>query len=186
MVLDPIPQPLLVHFFGSRPQPPTSPLYIAFVEFFLSRLKRCVCVCVYVCIYTHTLQYSLAVFSRVTSLFFFLLKRNATLLGLFRRCCSVFCATHKTATYHCDTHRNATLLALFYKCCLLGSFAGVAVYFVTKLQHITAIHTEMRLYEGFFTGVAVFCSVLQCLAVMCCSFVCCSVLQCVCMVEMLY
>ena len=26
MVLDPIPQPLPVHFFGSRPQPPTSPL----------------------------------------------------------------------------------------------------------------------------------------------------------------
>ena len=25
MVLDPIPQPLPVHFFGSRPQPPTSP-----------------------------------------------------------------------------------------------------------------------------------------------------------------
>ena len=25
MVLDPIPQPLHVHFFGSRPQPPTSP-----------------------------------------------------------------------------------------------------------------------------------------------------------------
>jgi len=28
MVLDPIPQSLPVHFFGSRPQPPTSPLYI--------------------------------------------------------------------------------------------------------------------------------------------------------------
>ena len=27
MVLDPIPQSLSVHFFGSRPQPPTSPLY---------------------------------------------------------------------------------------------------------------------------------------------------------------
>ena len=27
MVLDPIPQPLPVHFFGSRPQPPTSPPY---------------------------------------------------------------------------------------------------------------------------------------------------------------
>ena len=27
MVLDPIPQSLLVHFFGSRPQPPTSPDY---------------------------------------------------------------------------------------------------------------------------------------------------------------
>jgi len=26
MVLDPIPQSLPVHFFGSRPQPPTSPL----------------------------------------------------------------------------------------------------------------------------------------------------------------
>jgi len=25
MVLDPIPQPLTIHFFGSRPQPPTSP-----------------------------------------------------------------------------------------------------------------------------------------------------------------
>ena len=28
MVLDPIPQPLHVHFFGSRPQPPTSPSHI--------------------------------------------------------------------------------------------------------------------------------------------------------------
>ena len=28
MVLDPIPQSLPVHFFGSRPQPPTSHLYI--------------------------------------------------------------------------------------------------------------------------------------------------------------
>ena len=27
MVLDPIPQSLPVHFFGSRPQPPTSPVY---------------------------------------------------------------------------------------------------------------------------------------------------------------
>ena len=27
MVLDPIPQPLPVHFLGSRPQPPTSPFY---------------------------------------------------------------------------------------------------------------------------------------------------------------
>jgi len=29
MVLDPIPQSLPVHFFGSRPQPPTSPLWIS-------------------------------------------------------------------------------------------------------------------------------------------------------------
>ena len=28
MVLDPIPQPLPVHFFGSRPQPPTSPRHV--------------------------------------------------------------------------------------------------------------------------------------------------------------
>ena len=31
MVLDPIPQPLTVHFFGSRPQPPTSPIYTTHV-----------------------------------------------------------------------------------------------------------------------------------------------------------
>ena len=34
MVLDPIPQPLPVHFFGSRPQPPTS-RWEAFARFFL-------------------------------------------------------------------------------------------------------------------------------------------------------
>jgi len=32
MVLDPIPQPLPVHFFGSRPQPPTSPYDICWAQ----------------------------------------------------------------------------------------------------------------------------------------------------------
>ena len=34
MVLDPLPQTLPVHFFGSRPQPPTSPCDLRFQAFF--------------------------------------------------------------------------------------------------------------------------------------------------------
>ena len=39
MVLDPIPQPLPVHFFGSRPQPPTS-LHVHFAYFIHSYMSR--------------------------------------------------------------------------------------------------------------------------------------------------
>jgi len=42
MVLDPIPQPLPVHFFGSRPQPPTSHTYVSEV------LCKVMCVCVWI------------------------------------------------------------------------------------------------------------------------------------------
>jgi len=63
MVLDPMPQPLPVHFFGSRPQPPTSP-EIAENESLKQETShllgehRCVCVrerdrecvCVFVCV----------------------------------------------------------------------------------------------------------------------------------------
>ena len=41
VVLDPIPQPLPVHFLGSRPQPPTSRQDVC----------ACVCVCVRVSVY---------------------------------------------------------------------------------------------------------------------------------------
>jgi len=53
MVLDPIPQPLPVHFFGSRPQPPTSQMNITMHEFCCTCVYVCMCVCVYVyvCVY---------------------------------------------------------------------------------------------------------------------------------------
>ena len=55
MVLDPIPQSLPVHFFGSRPQPPTS-LYIC-LEGSPSAgrhwLSRVMCVYMYTYIYIH-------------------------------------------------------------------------------------------------------------------------------------
>ena len=44
MVLDTIPQPLPVHFFGSRPQPPTSP-----DDHFESHLPRRYTLCVLLC-----------------------------------------------------------------------------------------------------------------------------------------
>jgi len=52
MVLDPIPQPLPVHFFGSRPQPPTSPRIaridriarIAKMESCIAKIASCVTV----------------------------------------------------------------------------------------------------------------------------------------------
>jgi len=67
-----------------------------------------VCECVSVYVHTYTLQNSLAVFSRVISLFF---------LFVTKLC-------DKTATYHCNTYRNATLLGLFYRCCsVLQCFA---------------------------------------------------------------
>ena len=40
MVLDPIPQSLPVHFFGSRPQPPTSRSVNAFLAAALTRVMR--------------------------------------------------------------------------------------------------------------------------------------------------
>jgi len=40
MVLDPIPQSLPVHFFGSRPQPPTSPFNFAHRVRFATTLQR--------------------------------------------------------------------------------------------------------------------------------------------------
>jgi len=56
MVLDPIPQSLPVHFFGSRPQPPTSRQYIRMymnkrntsrdVRKNIERERESVCVCV--------------------------------------------------------------------------------------------------------------------------------------------
>jgi len=41
MVLDPIPQPLTVHFFGSRPQPPTSPGYASWHVLWMCAGKNC-------------------------------------------------------------------------------------------------------------------------------------------------
>jgi len=53
MVLDPIPQPLSVHFLGSRPQPPTSPyctgLYITYVY---------VCIYVYISVHFYIFTYT--------------------------------------------------------------------------------------------------------------------------------
>ena len=78
MVLDPIPQSLPVHFFGSRPQPPTSPLMLTFPHSFLLCLSRlvfcsltrsqCMCVCLLsapsctltVCVYVSSTCLSLA------------------------------------------------------------------------------------------------------------------------------
>ena len=49
MVLDPIPQILPVHFFGSRPQPPTSPACLnLFVQVYM-HVFVCVQVYVYAC-----------------------------------------------------------------------------------------------------------------------------------------
>ena len=42
MVLDPIPQPLHVHFFGSRPQPPTSRVEVLFNNIVCIRVYPCV------------------------------------------------------------------------------------------------------------------------------------------------
>ena len=58
MVLDPIPQSLPVHFFGSRPQPPTSRLQSS-RQVYVSVCVRvcthvCACVCVYVCMSVRT------------------------------------------------------------------------------------------------------------------------------------
>ena len=58
MALDPIPQSLPVHFFGSRPQPPTSPIVYECVSMYECVgvhecggvcTSVCVCVCVCVC-----------------------------------------------------------------------------------------------------------------------------------------
>ena len=58
MVLDPIPQSLPVHFFGSRPQPPTSRwqrqwysrlLLMRVSESVRLSMHMCVCICVYLC-----------------------------------------------------------------------------------------------------------------------------------------
>jgi len=40
MVLDPIPQSLPVHFFGSRPQPPTSPAFGVQIKLLLTKFDR--------------------------------------------------------------------------------------------------------------------------------------------------
>jgi len=47
MVLDFIPQPLPVHFFGSRPQPPTSPIYIGT----LGRGRKVIHTSIFVCLH---------------------------------------------------------------------------------------------------------------------------------------
>ena len=51
MVLDPIPQPLPVHFFGSRPQPPTSPRDVPISMFKLSHL--CIIMYTYTSVYIY-------------------------------------------------------------------------------------------------------------------------------------
>jgi len=43
MVLDPIPQSLPVHFFGSRPQPPTSPSNEQYILSYLRARRNSVC-----------------------------------------------------------------------------------------------------------------------------------------------
>jgi len=63
MVLDPIPQSLPVHFFGSRPQPPTSPRHaLALIKaFHCAAIWIWICVCIYTSmsskIYIHVLIY---------------------------------------------------------------------------------------------------------------------------------
>jgi len=72
MVLDPIPQPLPVHFFGSRPQPPTSPLIDE--QVYVQRvvcvcvsvcLCACACVCVRACVFTNMIEWVARAVGRV-------------------------------------------------------------------------------------------------------------------------
>jgi len=54
MVLDPIPQSLPVHIFGSRPQPPTSPSHVR-CDMSLARLSSLVCLPCLSCLYASCL-----------------------------------------------------------------------------------------------------------------------------------
>jgi len=62
MVFDPIPQSLPVHFFGSRPQPPTSrnailAYYVLSIKFICRYIYMYVCMymdlCIYICLYIY-------------------------------------------------------------------------------------------------------------------------------------
>ena len=64
MVLDPIPQSLPVHFLGSRPQPPTSPIcwvdgkkiaskYLQMYFHTCTRAFKCDHICMHACLHVH-------------------------------------------------------------------------------------------------------------------------------------
>ena len=152
MVLDLIPQPLPVHFFGSRPQPPTSPCHVGGREIELqhSALQRTATRC-------DTLQRSTTNMGQV--------QHTATHCNTLQHT-----ATQHTAT-HCNTHGTSVLTMLEKKDIELQHAATRC----NTLQH-TATHCNIH-GTGVLTTLEeeeirlqTAGQVLQCVAV-CCSVV---------------
>jgi len=171
MVLDPIPQPLPVHFFGSRPQPPTSPYYGSSATSLIWDWRCSVCDVSCSCVYCGFELFKL-LFSTLRSRSWCQLTTHIGQDGRDTR-------TDGAATqWGISRNSRQRSLTKLYSCspsaCSSCRFMYIYVY-THKHAPCSKICRHVICRKVWFAGV------LQCVAV-CCSVgvaVCCSVLQCV-------
>ena len=124
MVLDPIPPSLPVHFFGSRPQPPTShPTYVA-VTCYVSCCHvwlMCECISLWICT------------SRICgciSVCISLLHLMHVAVTCYVSCCNVICVCARVSVWICTSSIMSVSLYVFrscISCTLLSRVMYVAV-----------------------------------------------------------
>ena len=126
MVLSPIPQPLPVHFFGSRPQPPTSPthlpcraLHCIFLYLHPMHIHRYLYIYIYICL-TYTCIYM---------------------------CTLYICITHTLATFVPATHLSLRTLHLIF---LYLHPIHIHMYLYIHIHmYLLLIHLYLYVYTGW-------------------------------------